>query len=88
MACQRLAKDFDVSPEAARAILDATAGLARVVSLAISVFMPLVVVPQAWLPGLGATLNFAHVRACLILGANPALPLTAVSVTLVSVHCR
>ena len=39
VARQRLAAGFDASPEAARAILDAGAGLTRVVSLAISVFM-------------------------------------------------
>jgi len=38
---------------AARAILDASAGLTRVVSLAISAFMSLVVVPPGWLPGFG-----------------------------------
>ena len=47
VARQRLATGFDASPEAARAILDASAGLTRVVSLAVSVFMSLVVVPQA-----------------------------------------
>lgn len=150
--CQRLAAGFDASPEAARAILDASAGLTRVVSLAISAFMSLVVVPQAWFPGIGqgralglgtvillgaivwsvwslksvhrrleqagqlgglegwngfiysnakdprlwvpklsgfgATLNFAHVRAWLTLGAILALPLTAVAVALVSALCR
>jgi len=152
VARQRLAGGFDASPEAARAILDATAGLARVVSLAISVFMSLLVVPQAWLPGFGrgralglgtaallgailwsvwslksvhrrleqagqlgglegwngfvysnpkdprlwvpklsgfgATLNFAHVRAWLILGAILVLPVGAVAVALVSTFCR
>jgi hypothetical protein len=149
---QRLATGFDASPEAARAILDVSAGLTRVVSLAISVFVSLVVVPQAWLPGIGpgrtlglgtaillgaivwsvwslksvhrrlertghlaglegwngfiysnakdprlwvpklsgfgATLNFAHVRAWLILGAILALPLGAAAVALVSAFCR
>jgi uncharacterized membrane protein len=145
---QRLAAGFDASPEAARAILDASAGLTRVVNLAISVFMSLLVVPQAWLPGigrgerlglataillaaitwsvwslksvhhrlertgqlgglegwngfvysnakdprlwvpklsgLGGTLNFAHVRAWLILGVILALPLGAVAVGLLA----
>ena len=149
---QRLARGFDASPEAARAILDATAGLTRVVSLAVSVFMSLLVVPQAWLPGFGqgptlglgmailagaivwsvrslksvhrrleqagqlgglegwngviysnakdprlwvpklagfgATLNFAHARSWLILGAILVLPLTAVAIGLVSALCR
>ena len=60
VARQRLARGFDASPEAARAILDATAGLTRVVSLAISVFMSLMVV-QASQPGFGQgpTLGFA-----------------------------
>jgi uncharacterized membrane protein len=152
VARQRLATGFDASPEAARAILDATAGLTRVVSLAISVFMSLVVVPQAWRPGIGqgrtlglgtaillgaivwsvwslksvhrrleqtgqlgglegwngliysnakdprlwvpklsgfgATLNFAHARAWLVLGAILALPLTAAAVGLVSTFRR
>jgi len=151
-ARQRLAKGFDASPEAARAVLDAGAGLTRVVSVAISVFMSLVVLPQAWLPGfgpgrtlglgmaillaaivwsvwslkslhrrlehagqlgglegwngfaysnpkdprlwvpklsgLGATLNFAHVRAWLILAAILALPLSAAAVGLVAAFCR
>lgn len=149
---QRLAAGFDASPEAARAILDVSAGLTRVVSLAISVFMSLVVVPQAWLPGFGqgrtlglgtaillgaivwsvwslrsvhrrlertgqlgglegwngfiyssakdprlwapklsgfgATLNFAHVRAWLILGAILALPLGAAAVGIGLAFCR
>jgi uncharacterized membrane protein len=152
VARQRLAAGFDASPEAARAILDATAELARVMSLAISVFVSLLVVPQTGLPGFGqqralglgtaallgaivwsvwslksvhrrleragqlgglegwngvvysnakdprlwvpklsgfgATLNFAHARAWLILGAILLLPLGAVAVALVSVFCR
>jgi hypothetical protein len=65
---QRLATGFDASPEAARAILDVSAGLTRVVSLAISVFMSLVVVPQAWLPGIrqGRTLGLG---TAILLGA-------------------
>lgn len=152
VARQRLAGGFDASPEAARAILDVTAGLARVMSLAISVFVSLLVVPQTGLPGFGrqqalglgtaallgaivwsvwslksvhrrleragqlgglegwngvvysnakdprlwvpklsgfgATLNFAHVRAWLILGAILVLPVGAVVVALVSAFCR
>jgi hypothetical protein len=152
VARQRLATGFNASPEAARAILDATAALTRVVSFAISVFMSLVVVPRAWLPGFGqgralglgtaillgaivwsvwslksvhrrleqagrlggldgwngfiysnakdprlwvpklsgfgATLNFAHVRAWLILGAILALPLGAAAIGLVSAFRR
>jgi hypothetical protein len=152
VARQRLAAGFDASPEAARAILDASARLTRVVSFAISLFMSLVVVPQTWLPGFGrgralglgtaillgaivwsvwslksvhrrleqagqlgglegwngfsysnakdprlwvpklsgfgATLNFAHVRAWLILGAILALPLTAVAVGLIAAFRR
>jgi uncharacterized membrane protein len=47
--------------------------------------------PRLWVPklsGFGATLNFGHVRAWLILGAILALPLTAVALALVSVLCR
>jgi hypothetical protein len=152
VARQRLAAGFDASPEASRAILDTSAGLTRVMSLAISVFMSLVVVPQAWFPGFGpgrtlglgtaillgaivwsvwslksvhrrlaqagqlgglegwnglsysnakdprlwmpklsgfgATLNFAHVRAWLVLGAILAFPLTGVAFALVSAFCR
>ena len=51
---QRLAAGFDASPEAARVILDATAGLTRVISLAIAIYMALLVTPPSWLPGLGA----------------------------------
>lgn len=50
---QRLAPGFDASPEAARAILDATAGITRVVSLAIAIYMALMVMPPTWPPGLG-----------------------------------
>lgn len=152
VARQRLAAGFDASPEAARAILDASAGLTRVVSLAISVFLSLLVVPHAWVPGigrgqrlglataillgaivwsvwslksvhrrlalagqlgglegwngfiysnakdprlwvpklsgLGATLNFAHVRAWLISGAILALPLGAAAIGLVAAFGR
>src|SRR5262249_46337412 len=50
---QRLASGFDASPGAARAILDATAGVTRVVSLSIAIYMALLVMPPTWLPGLG-----------------------------------
>lgn len=50
---RRLAAGFEASPEAARAILDASAGLTRVVSLAVAVFMALLVAPHTWLSGLG-----------------------------------
>ena len=50
---QRLARGYDASPEAARAILDATAGVTRVLNLAVALFMALLAVPSAWLPGLG-----------------------------------
>jgi uncharacterized membrane protein len=50
---ERLAAGFDASPEAARVILDATAGLTRVVSLAIAIYIALLVTPPTWLPGLG-----------------------------------
>ncbi len=46
----RLAAGYDASPEAARAILDVTAGITRVLSLAVAVFMTLLAVP---LPGFG-----------------------------------
>jgi uncharacterized membrane protein len=51
---QRLAAGFDASPEAARIILDATAGLTRVVNLAIAIYIALLVMPPTWLPGIGA----------------------------------
>jgi uncharacterized membrane protein len=50
---QRLASGFDASPGAARAILDATAGVTRVVSLAIAIYMALLVMPPTSLPSLG-----------------------------------
>jgi hypothetical protein len=53
VARERLAAGFDASHEAARAILDASAGLTRVVSLAISVFMSLLVLAQTWLSRFG-----------------------------------
>jgi uncharacterized membrane protein len=53
-ARERLATGYDASPEAARAILDASAGLTRVLNLAVALFMALLVIPYAWLPGLGA----------------------------------
>jgi uncharacterized membrane protein len=48
---QRLATGYHASPEAARAILDASAGLTRVLNLALAVFMVLLVVPSAWIGG-------------------------------------
>jgi uncharacterized membrane protein len=50
---ERLAAGFDASPEAARVILDATAGLTRVLNLAIAIYIALLVMPPSWLPGLG-----------------------------------
>jgi len=47
--------------------------------------------PRLWvlkLPGLSATLNFAHVRAWLIPGAILVFPLTGVAFALVSPFCR
>src|SRR5215475_7186219 len=49
---QQLATGYHASPEAARAILDASAGLTRVLNLALAVFMALLVVPSAWILGL------------------------------------
>ena len=49
----RLAAGYDASPEAARAILDASAGLTRVLNLAVAIFLALLTVPYTWLPGLG-----------------------------------
>ena len=65
---QRLASGFDASPGAARAILDATAGITRVVSLAIAIYMALLVMPPTWLPrlGTGRTLGLGMV---VIVGA-------------------
>ncbi len=51
---QCLAAGFDASPEAARVILDATAGLTRIISLAIAIYIALLVTPPTWLPGIGA----------------------------------
>jgi uncharacterized membrane protein len=50
----RLATGYDASPEAARAILDASAGLTRVLNLAVAIFTALLAVPYTWLPGLGS----------------------------------
>src|SRR5215470_588412 len=50
---QRLATGYHASPEAARAILDASAGLTRMLNLALAVFMTLLVLPSAWILGLG-----------------------------------
>src|SRR5262244_3878906 len=49
---QQLATGYHASPEAARVILDASAGLTRVLNLALAVFMALLVVPSAWILGL------------------------------------
>lgn len=65
---QRLASGFDASPSAARVILDATAGLTRVLSVAISFFMALLVVPQAWRPGTGTGGAFG-LGLAILLGA-------------------
>jgi len=50
---QQLATGYHASPEAARAILDVSAGLTRVLNLALAVFMALLVVPSAWIAGFG-----------------------------------
>jgi len=50
---QRLAAGYEASPEAARAILNASAGLTRVLNLAVAVFVALLAIPYTWLPGLG-----------------------------------
>ena len=52
-ARQQLATGYHASPEAACAILDASAGLTRVLNLALAVFMALLVVPSAWIAGFG-----------------------------------
>src|SRR5262249_30879437 len=51
---QHLGAGYHASSEAARAILDASAGLTRVLNLALAVFMALLVVPSAWILGLGS----------------------------------
>ena len=51
---QQLATGYHASPEAARAILDASAGLTRVLNLALAVFMALLAVPSAWIFGLSS----------------------------------
>ncbi len=51
---QHLAAGFNASPEAARVILDATAAVTRIISLAIAIYIALLVTPHTWLPGLGA----------------------------------
>ena len=148
---QCLAAGFDASPEAARVILDASAGLTRVVNLAVAIYIALLITPHTWLPGhvagrtlglgmaiivgtivwavwalksvhrylerngqlgglegwsgfvysnpkdprlwvpklsgLGATLNFAHVRAWLILGAILTVLLGGVVFALVARFC-
>jgi uncharacterized membrane protein len=62
---QRLAAGYDASPEAARPILDVTAGITRVLNLAVAVFMALLAVPLSGLgPGLALGLGTA-----IILGA-------------------
>ena len=62
---QRLAADYDASPEAARAILDVTVGITRVLNLAVAVFMAILAVPLSGLgPGLAVALGTA-----IILGA-------------------
>ena len=50
---QRLATGYDASPEATRAILDSSAGLTRVLNLAVAIFTALLAVPYTWLPGFG-----------------------------------
>jgi len=62
---QRLAAGYDPSPEAARTILDVTAGITRVLNLAVAVFMAILAVPLSGLPpGLALVLGTA-----IILGA-------------------
>jgi uncharacterized membrane protein len=62
---QRLAAGYDTSPETARTILDVTAGITRVLNIAVAVFMVILAVPLAGLgPGLAVGLGTA-----IILGA-------------------
>jgi uncharacterized membrane protein len=62
---QRLAAGYDTSPETARAILDVTAGITRVLNLAVAVFMAILAVPVSGLgPGLAVGLG-----TVIILGA-------------------
>jgi uncharacterized membrane protein len=148
----RLAPGFEASPEAARAILDASAGLTRVLNIALAVFMAFLILPYTWLPGFGpgqvialgiaiivvptvwaawslksvhgdleragrleglegwigivysnpndprlwvpkiagygTTLNFAHRRAWVMLGAILVLSLGAAALGVVSAYCR
>ena len=61
----RLAAGYDASPEAARAILDVSAGITRVLNLAVAVFMAILEVPLSGLgPGLAVGLG-----STIILGA-------------------
>jgi hypothetical protein len=66
--------------------------LTLTMGFAIAVFLELVaracVARQRLATGFGATLNFAHAGAWLILGAILALPLTTAGVALVSALCR
>jgi uncharacterized membrane protein len=50
---QHLATGYHASREATRAILDSSAGLTRGLNLALAVFIALLVVPSAWILGLG-----------------------------------
>ena len=50
---QHLGAGYHASLEAARTILDASAGLTRVLNLALAVFMALLIVPSAWILGFG-----------------------------------
>lgn len=61
----RLAPGYEASPEAARAILDVSAGVTRVLNLAVALFLALLAVP---LPGLGPGLA-GSLGTAIILGA-------------------
>jgi len=66
---QRLAAGYDASPEAARAILDATAGITRVLNVALALFLTFVAAPLRGLaPGHALTLGFGILLATIAWG--------------------
>ena len=66
---QRLAAGYEASPEAARAILDATAGITRVLNVALAMFLTFVAAPLRGLtPGRALTLGLVALLGAIVWG--------------------
>jgi len=69
VARQRLATGYDASPQATRAILDATAGITRVLNMALALFLAFVAAPLRGLtPGRALTIGLVILLGAIVWG--------------------